>query len=496
VPSYDSGMPQSGTGMAEHWTALDSAILVVYLLGMLAIGWVALRRIRVFEDWFLAGRGLTTPILVATLVSTYYGLDVTLGSSELSFYEGVSAFFVYSAPFYLFYAACALLVAPRLKRLTASTLPEAMVGFYGPSAGRAAALASFFYSAPILSVTGMGLIGEAVFGWNPVLCAAVGAGLALIYTLMGGLLADALTDTVQFAIMCVTISIATAFALHEVGGHAVLAERLGAEMLSPRGSLSLSDLLVYLLIAASPLIEPAFYQRIFAGTSLRAVRTALLIGLVIWAAYDWLVVYLGLVGQDFVASGRLSGDFDNSAILLQVCAELLPTGLLGLFIAGLFASAMSTVDSYTLIAAGNIVYDGVQPMLKRKLSDRALLRATRWAAAGTLGVALLLALRFDRLRDAWIFMATILISTVLVPMVIGLFAPRLARPRAGTWSAWTGFGCAVALFLLVETFGVWDAEEETRVLGSWQREYAILITLPASALAFTAGAWSSKRSAK
>lgn len=455
---------------------------------MLAVGWIALRRIRVFEDWFLAGRGLTTPILVATLVSTYYGLDVTFGASEQAFHEGVSAFFVYSAPFYLFYAGCALLVAPRLKRLSASTLPEAVAGFYGPSAGRAAALASFFYSAPILSVAGMGLIGEAVFGWDPVLCAAAGAAIALIYTLMGGLLADALTDTIQFSIMCVTIAVAAAFAMHEVGGHEALRERLGAEMLAPGGSLALSDLLVYLLIAASPLVEPAFYQRIFAGASLRAVRSALLIGLVIWASYDWLVVYLGLVGRDMVEAGVLHGNFDVSAVLLQVCAELLPTGLLGLLVAGLFASAMSTVDSYTLIAAGNLVYDGVQPLLRRRLSDRALLLATRWAAAGTLGVALLLALRFERLRDAWIFMATILLSTVLVPMTIGLFAPRLTRPRAGRWSAWTGFAAAAAAFVALEAFGSWDPVEETRVLGGWKREWAVLLTLPASALAYLAGA--------
>lgn len=485
-----------GNGMTEHWTALDAGILVAYVLGMLAIGWIALRRIRAFEDWFLAGRGLSTPILVATLVSTYYGLDVSFGSSELAFHEGVSAFFAYSAPFYVFYAACALLVAPRLKRLDARTLPEAVAGFYGPSAGRAAAFASFFYSAPILSVTGMGLIGEAVFGWDPVLCAAVGAALALAYTLMGGLLADALTDTVQFTIMCVTVAIAALFALREIGGHEELARRLGEEMLSPGGRLALTDVLVYLLIAASPLVEPAFYQRIFAGASLRAVRLALLIGLVVWAAYDWLVVYLGLVGRDLVESGVLHGDFDTSAILLQACAELLPTGFLGLLVAGLFASAMSTVDSYTLIAAGNLVYDGIQPLRRRKWTDAELLRATRWAAAGTLAVALLLALRFDRLRDAWIFMATILLSTVLVPMAVGLFAPRLARPRCGTRAAWTGFLSASALFVAVEAFGAWDAERETRVLLGWQREYAILLTLPASALAFASGFLPARRSAR
>lgn len=472
--------------MAEHWTGIDSAILVAYMLGMLAIGVVALRRIHAFEDWFLAGRGLTTPILVATLVSTYYGLDVTFGSSETAFEEGISAFFAYSAPFYLAYAACALLVAPRLRKIPARTLPEAVAHFYGPSAGRAAAFASFFYSAPILSVAGMGLIGHAVFGWDPLLAAAGGAAIALAYTLMGGLLADALTDTVQFAIMCISASVAAAFALHALGGWEGLSERLDPSLLRPGGDLHVSDLLVYGLVALSPLIEPAFYQRIFAGVGIRAVRNALLIGLVIWAAYDWIMVFLGLVGRDMVMTGQLDAGLDSSSILLHVCAELLPTGMLGLFVAGLFASAMSTVDSYTLIAAGNLVYDGVQPLRKKPLSDRALLHWTRIAAAVTLAISLLLALRFDRLRDAWIFMATVLISTVMVPMTVALFAPRFARPRAGTAAAWTGFACAMGLFLLFETVGVYDPEEETRrVLGA-PREWALLAALPASALAFLA----------
>jgi SSS family solute:Na+ symporter len=479
--------------MAEHWSPLDSAIFVAYLLGMLAIGVVALRRIRVFEDWFLAGRGLTTPILVATLVSTYYGLDVTFGASETAFEEGISAFFAYSAPFYLAYAACALLVAPRLKRLPARTLPEAVAHFYGPSAGRAAAFASFFYSAPILSVAGMGLIGHTVFGWDPLWSALGGAAIALTYTLMGGLLADALTDTVQFAIMCVSAAIAAAFALHELGGYEGLAQRLDPALLRPAGNLSPADLLVYGLVALSPLVEPAFYQRIFAGTGVRAVRNALLIGLVIWAAYDWIVVTLGLVGRDFVATGRLDADLDSSAILLHVCAELLPAGVIGLFVAGLFASAMSTVDSYTLIAAGNLVYDGVQPLRRKPLSDRALLHWTRLAAALTLAVSLLLALRFDRLRDAWIFMATVLMSTVLVPMMIALFLPRAVRRSAGAASAWTGFGAAMLLFALFETLGAFDSAEETRMLLGFPREYSLLVALPASAFAYALACLGSAR---
>jgi len=120
---------------------VDQAIVVLYLAGMLGVGVLTASRIRDFRDFFIAGGRLTTPLLVCTLVSTYYGLDVTFGSSETAFYEGAAAFFAYSAPFYLFYAAAALLVVPRLRRLSAISLPEVMGDAYGPPARVAAALA-------------------------------------------------------------------------------------------------------------------------------------------------------------------------------------------------------------------------------------------------------------------------------------------------------------------------------------------------------------------
>lgn len=472
-------------------------MVLAYLAGMLAIGWWVARRVRSFADFFVAGGRMTTPVLVCTLVSTYYGLDVTFGASETAFHEGLAAFWVYSAPFYLAYAGMALLVAPRLRRLPVRSLPEAMALHYGRSAGLATALASFVYSAPIVGVAGMGLIGELVLGWDPLLATCAGAGVALAYTLLGGLWADVLTDTVQFTVMCVSVALAAALALGESGGHAELAQRLGAWATAPLGELGWDEVLVYASIAVTPLVEPAFYQRIFAARGTLDVRRALLIGLVLWAAYDWLVVYLGLAGRDLAERGLLPAQADASVILLHMAARLLPAGLLGLFVAGLLAAAMSTIDSYTLIAAGNLVYDGWQPLARRKLGDAGLLRATRVAAAATLGLCVVLALRFERLRDAWIFMATVLLATALLPMAAALFLRRPPPPRAGAWGAWTGLATALALFAAVEALGVPDPVAETRVLdlspllgegAALAREQAVLVAAPASWLAFAAGA--------
>jgi SSS family solute:Na+ symporter len=472
---------------------IDIAIVVAYLCGMIGVGVVVARRVRGFRDFFIAGGRMTTPLLVCTLVSTYYGLDVTFGTSETAFYEGVAAFVAYSAPFYLFYVLTAVLVAPRLKRLDALSLPEAVGNAYGAQARIAAAVASFVYSAPILGIAGMGLIGTVFFGLEPWQGCVIGGAVAVVYTMLGGLLADALTDTVQFVVMCVTVAVAAVVMLRTVGGPEEIGARLGPEVLAPLGTLSPWEVLVFAGVAMTPLVEPAFYQRTFAAVNARQVVKALLIGAVLWASYDWLIVYLGLAGRDLVAAGRLPAGLDGSAVILHTAAVALPPGLLGLFVAGCLATAMSTVDSYTLIAAGNVVYDGWQAATGRRLSDRNLLLATRVLVLVTMAAAIALALLFERLRDAWIFMSTVLLSTVLWPMLAVLFAPRLATRRAGRWSTTVGLTLSVALFVMFEVAGTPTVDGSMALLlpglgAELERESALLFTLPLAALGFAAGA--------
>ena len=69
-------------------SSVDIAIIVGYIGAVIVLGVWLSRRHKNFDDYFLAGRVLTAPILVCTLVSTYYGIDVLLGDSELAYEEG------------------------------------------------------------------------------------------------------------------------------------------------------------------------------------------------------------------------------------------------------------------------------------------------------------------------------------------------------------------------------------------------------------------------
>ncbi|MGH7607275.1 MAG: hypothetical protein ACREME_08050, partial [Gemmatimonadales bacterium] len=94
-----------------------------------------------------------------------------------------------------------------------------------------------------------------------------------------------------------------------------------------------------------------------------------------------------------------------------------------------------------------------------------------------------------------VFMSSVLVSAALVPIVAAIFLPQAPKPAAGLASSLAGLLVAGAVFVLTNVYGVFDVEWGTRILtvevggaevAIWQ-EYAVLVALPASILAFVIG---------
>src|SRR5690606_4360965 len=257
----------------------------------------------------------------------------------------------------------ALLVAPRLKRHDFLSLPDVAGHYYGRGTRAVVAVACFLYALPLLSIMGIGILLDVLLGVPFVWGVLVGAGVSLAYTVLGGFLADAFTDTVQFALMCVTLGLACALVPRGAGGMDGLQAALPAEFFRPGGTYPASVLIVFAASALSALVEPAFYQRVFAAVSYRAVLVALLLGIALWAAYDWITTVLGM------AAAARGIEAEPRYALLTLTLDVLPAGLRGLFVAGVLATAMSTIDSYLLIAGGNLAYDLYRPLVRPDMDD-------------------------------------------------------------------------------------------------------------------------------
>jgi SSS family solute:Na+ symporter len=481
--------------VSEHISPTDLVVVVLYLVMMLSVGYYIYRKAPSFEEFLLAGRTMTTPVLVCTLASTYYGLDVLFGTSELAYNDGVVAFFGYSELSLGIYVFAAYALSTRLREARFTSLPEILERHYGLPSSVMGALASILYSIPALSLFAIGRLTEVMFGIDAPIGALLLGGIALVYTLWGGLWAVAITDTIQFVLMCLTLSIAIPILMSEVGGFDAIALVAPEGYFAPFGGIPIWLMIAYAATGLSILVDPGYYQRIFAARSPIQARNAMLISVGIWMAYDWLVTAGGMLARAGVAAGTIPADIHTNDALLIAVTMALPVGLTGLFLAGVLATAMSTVDSYSLVAGSNIVFDLYRPLRNPGATDKQLVRLTKYGIVFSWVLGYGMAFMFDRLMSLWVFMATLLTSTVLVPIFVALYWKGRKTQLSGLLSCVVGLASVAAYYLGVQQLGIYDEVYGTYIwtftfggeaFSLWQ-EYALFFSLPMSFIGFLVG---------
>ena len=472
-------------------STIDYVIIALYLSGMVGVGLWFAKKHTDFDDFFLAGRSLTTPLLITTLISTYYGIDVLFGDSQLGFTDGVVAWFGYARPTYAFFLIAAFLLAQRLREENFKSLPDILDKYYGKKTRYVGAVTSFIYSLPALSLYGFGMLGDVILGWKPIVGMLVLGGIALVYTLTGGFWAVVLTDSIQFVMMCVVLALAFPFAMNLIGGFDSMIDTLEPNYFDTMGDLSTWLIVIYASTGLSILVEPTFYQRIFAAKSYKSVRNALIIGIFIWGSYDWMITILAMSAKVGVLKGLLPGDVAPDAALLTIMVAALPAGALGLFIAGVLSTEMSTLDSYCLVAGGNVAYDIYKPALKPEATDTELIKTTRYGILLSWFLGFAMAVSFEQMLGLWVFLASILISSTLTPVLLGIYIPSFRRPLAGFFSAGLGLLSTIILNIYIMIYGTFDPVDETYFIQwfgvDFLQEFIMYITIPISLIGFFAG---------
>lgn len=475
-----------------HLHLLDWLVVLLFLGFMIFIGLYFNKKKQGFDDYFMAGRSLTAPLLVGTLVSTFYGLDTLFGTSEVGFFEGISAFFAYSLPYTLMYILMAIL-SPKFKELfpAGTTMQEITFKKYGKTAGIMSSIAAFVYSTNTMEMMGIGFVLHLVSGMPFWMGTLIGAIVVVFYTWTGGLWAVTLTDFLQFVAMMITVGIALLVGWRAIGGYEQVmvgltewmgsAEDAGYFFSAGAGYLTSWTLVAYSLTALAVLAEPAFFQRIFASAGPNEIKKAFAAGVPMWLSFDWAVTFLGILAAAAIGLGIIPEVEANEA-LFTVVGQYLPVGVMGIFVAGVMACAMSTADSYFLVAGGVIGYDLYKGVINPKADSDKVEKVTKWGMIGSAVLSFILAFTFERIMEVWVFQATIIITTCLIPVYFGAFSKKAPKKIAGTLA--TSFGLIVSFiwYIWSNYFGTWSEDWEVYVikignLELWQ-EYGIIIITP------------------
>jgi SSS family solute:Na+ symporter len=405
-------------------SVLDWTLVLIYFLSLAWVWAGALRSKPSAEDYVVAGRRVTLPAFVATLVTSFYG--GILGVGEFTWRYGIANWLVFGVPYYVGAALFAWFLARRAREIELLTIPDLLERAYGRRAAVVGAVAVFVNAAPAAYVLMLGTLFAAMFGGPAAPWVVAAAVLSVFYVDRGGLRAVIFTDQVQFVLMYGGFVVLLGFLVAQHGGLAFLGPRVPASHWVWHGGNGAGAVIVWYVIALGTMVDPAFWQRAYAARDPRVARNGVLWSIAFWIVFDFMTTACGLYAR------ALLPDLKDPVYAFPMLADrVLPPVALGLFYLGMIATVMSTIDAYAFIAATTVGRDLVWRLRR---GDPARIPAwSRWGLWITCAFAAALALARPSVVALWHDLGSVVTPVLLLPVLLALSRRGRPGPRGALW---------------------------------------------------------------
>ena len=250
-------------------------------------------------------------------------------------------------------------------------------------------------------------------GWALILA----LGTSMVYIWTGGFGAVIRTDIFQFILMYGGFIILLGFAWGEFGSPISIISQLPETHIDPFGGMSVQYILVWFFIAMWTFVDPGFYQRCAAANSPVTAKKGILISLVFWFIFDLLTITSGLYAKFAL---EISAPLFAFPLLGM---EILPPIIFGLFIVGILATIMSTVDSLGFISAITFGRDimwriQVAEVGKNPAMDRTMTPMVQKGLFVMAFLALALAVTVPSVVRLWYVTGSIIVPGLLLPFLM------------------------------------------------------------------------------
>lgn len=427
---------------------LDWAIVLVFAALLLALGFSAKLRDHSILQFLAAGRKLTLPVFVATLVSMWYGGILGVGETVASF--GLGSLVLIGAPYYVFAVLYALVFAKRIRGAEQLSLPERLEHRFGKSVALVGAALVFLLAVPAAHVLMLGVLVRSFTGWPIILSIVVATlgGTAFLYK--GGLLADARASLLAFVMMYVGFGVMVGQCLTHHPIVPTMASLANKALLTWDGGMGVPFVLSFFILGAWTLVDPGFHQRVASATSPEVGRKGVLVSVGFWVLFDLLSITTGMYALALLPEAPA----DKLAIFPILGNQILPSGLKAVFFCGMLGTILSAMVGYTLVSGATIGRE-IVCRIKSGATDE---EATRWSrvgiAAGCLA-AIALASLIESVVQLWYSWSGAVIGALLVPVCLAyeLGGRFRASSSAALASMLAAFAASVGWLVYGKTTG-------------------------------------------
>jgi SSS family transporter len=436
--------------------------VVLYLLGTLGLGVWAGTRIKNTADFAVAGRSLPLIMVVTTTFATWFGAETVMGIPAKFVQGGLGA--LVEDPFGA--GTCLILVglffAARLYKMNLLTIGDYYRARYGKG------IEVFCSAAIILSylgwvaaqITALGLVFSVLTGgaMSETAGMIVGTLAVLIYVVVGGFLAVAITDFIQMFVLVIGLSIIAAFASQLAGGTGVvlhMAKYNHLWQLLPEAKFT--DVAFFVGSAVTMMLgsipQQDVYQRVMSAKSAPIARAGAVIGGISYILFAFVPMFIVVcavivMGDDAMALAKS----DYQRVLPTFVMTKMPLVMQILFF-GALLSAIKSTSSATLLAPSTSFTENILKNLRPGMSDRQQLLAMRVTIVvfAAMVLAYAIAMKGTSIYDLVSSAYQVTLVGAFVPLVMGLYWKR-ATTQGAILSLAAGIATWIVYFPQISPF--------------------------------------------
>ncbi len=442
-------------------------VMVIYMAAVIGIGIFFARRANTnSEKFYLGGRSLGPWVSAMSAEASDMSGWLLMGLPGVAYWCGLADAFWTAAGLAIGTYINWLIVSKRLRRYTiaagnAITLPEFFSNRFRENKkvilGISAAFILIFFTVYAAScLVTCGKLFSTLFGAPYITMMLVGAVFVLIYTLLGGFLAESASDFMQAMVMVVVLVAVLTLGVISAGGLEKVFENVkdfpgfleffglgnpitedgvqvvsnGVPLFGERqdyGALNVASMLAWGLgYFGMPQVLLRF-MAIRREDELKRARRVAMIWVVISLAA---AITIGVVGRALYPTAlTTASEAENVFVLLS--RSLLPSALAGLAMAGILAATISSSDSYLLIAASAFAKNAYQGIFKKDATDKQVMTLTRVMLLVITAIAIVIALDENSVIFTIVSFAWAGFGATFGPLVLfSLFWKRMTRAGA------------------------------------------------------------------
>ena len=399
------------------FSLLDFIVIILFFIAVLSIGFYFGRKTTdQADDYLLSGRKVGLFLFVLTTVSTWYG--GILGVGEFTYRYGLVSWFTQGFPYYVFAFLFAIFFAKKVRSASLFTIPDKLTLVYGKKVGLISAVLVFVLVSPAPYLLMTANLIQLMFHTGIIVSLILALMLSVLYLFHGGFKSNIYADALQFFIMFGGFFLVLIIAYHSLGGFQFLKTNLPADHLQLTGGASPTFIIVWFLIALWTFADPGFHQRCYAAKTGDVAVKGIIISIFFMALFDFLTTSTGLYAR------AVFPNLSKPVLSYPMLAEkILSPGMKGIFYAAMFATIMSTLNSFLFLSATTISRDFIFKISKNQNENR-LKFYTVYGLVISGVLSILLAYFIPSVIEIWYTVGSLCIPGIILP-VISAYYPRL-----------------------------------------------------------------------